>query len=652
MEHLCSARRCPVISRELHRVGLLLLGLLLAAPSPAHARDPGKYASIADDEPSPLPAGASDEDKRLLDELLRQRQLQLEALPGPPPGALFTPGEYEPVEGVLIRWGSFNSLLAEFVVGVTAASENLCTGSATPYACCTGSGAGTCDTPSTQVWISVENASTQASASATLANAGADMSRVEFIVYDSDTVWIRDYGPQYTFENYTRTIIDFTYARPTRPKDDAFNAFLAALWGEPIYDMGIVRAGGNTHVVSTGDAFVSSLALDPDEDGTNEYTEAEIEQVYQDYLGVDVTIYPRIPDSLDSTGHIDMWMLPLSDTDILVSQFPSGVAKTITDAAAVDLQARGYTVWRVPAAFSGGTHYTYTNAAIVNNKVFVPWYSGSSHSARNATALAVFQAAMPDHAVIQVDTSEIIGSSGAIHCVMKQVPAPIAAPEVPGVPLAGRLLLALLLVATGAYLARRRRLAFIVGLLAALLRPAPEAAAREIVRHCEGRYYMASTLLDGLPESSDRPRLYWNFGRFTGAGHCGAAVPDRCRERAKDKLVACFREHWKVRWDRVRPHACTEPGGVQGYAFSDIKSVMEEVVYCSEQSLPHADIVVNLYGFTSGDSGCGTDASRPLAIPDPAEFWHSWPVQADYEMACRELRKRFCPQYAPRRTKP
>ena len=409
------------------RVGSLFLGMLLVVASPAHAVDPEKYVGISDDE-SPVPAQSSNEDKRLLDELLRPQRLQsqAQAAPGPPSGAIRTPSEYEPQEGVLIRWGSFNALLTEFVVGVTAASANYCTGAATPYACCTGSHAGTCDTPSTRVWISVENASTRASANATLAAAGADMSRVAFIVYDGDTVWIRDYGPRYIFEGQTRTIVDFTYARPTRPNDDAFNEALAALWDEPIYDMGIVRADGNLHLVSTGDAFVSSLALDPDEDGTQEYTQAEIEQVYRDYLDLDVTIYPRLPDAIDSTGHIDMWMLPLSDTDILVSQFPSGTAKSITDAAAADLQSRGYTIWRAPAFLSGGTHYTYTNAAIVNNKVFIPWYD--DYPSQNAAALAVYRAAMPDHAIIQVDTSTIIASSGAIHCAMKHVPTALPEP--------------------------------------------------------------------------------------------------------------------------------------------------------------------------------------------------------------------------------
>ncbi len=298
---------------------------------------------------------------------------------------------------MLIRWGSYNALLTEFVVGVTAADTY----------------------PTTKVHVLVEHAAQESNAYAILDGAGAVMSNVEFITYDSDSVWIRDYGPQFTYEDDNRTIIDHTYNRPTRPNDNAFSEFLATLWGEPIYDLGLIRGGGNFQVLSNGEGFSSDLALDPDEDGIDEYTEAEIKQAYVDYMNVDVTLYERLPDSIDATGHIDMWLIPLSETDFIVSEFAGGTGKTITDAGAADLVSRGYNVYRTPAWSTGTAHYTYANAAIVNNKVFIPWYSG--YDTENAIALSTYQTAMPGHTIVQVDTSSIISDAGAIHCVMKHV---------------------------------------------------------------------------------------------------------------------------------------------------------------------------------------------------------------------------------------
>ncbi|GAG14437.1 unnamed protein product, partial [marine sediment metagenome] len=193
-------------------------------------------------------------------------------------------------------------------------------------------------------------------------------------------------------------------------------------WGEKVYkldDLNLEHGGGNFQCVSTGDAFMSTLVLDenPVYDANN------IISIFKEYHNVDVTIYDSLPAGVDATGHIDMWLMSLSDTDILIGEFnPDVSGYDETEDAAADLESRGYTVWRTPSYNSGpdgtgGTHYTYTNAAIVNNKVFIPKYNQSN----DTTALAVFEAAMPDHEIIQVDCSSIIDYAGAIHCVMKHV---------------------------------------------------------------------------------------------------------------------------------------------------------------------------------------------------------------------------------------
>jgi hypothetical protein len=189
------------------------------------------------------------------------------------------------------------------------------------------------------------------------------------------------------------------------------------------------------------------------------------------------------------------------------------------------------------------------------------------------------------------------------------------------------------------------RIATLVTLICVLPNDADPA---DIVRHCDGSYFMVATLVDGSPPPAD---LGWDFGDFSASGHCGSTVPNRCRERARDTLRRCYQAHWQVRWDRVRPNECSEQGGVQRYALTDIKTVMEKEVCCSAASLQHKDIVVNLYGSSRGDRGCGADATARL-IPTMAEGQRSVLVQADYKMDCPELRKQLCPQYAPKRTNP
>ncbi|GAG15586.1 unnamed protein product, partial [marine sediment metagenome] len=97
---------------------------------------------------------------------------------------------------------------------------------------------------------------------------------------------------------------------------------------------------------------------------------------------------------------------------------------TITEAAVSDLTSKGYTVYRTPGWNSGGVHYTYANAVIMNDVVLMPTYNVSQDS----TALAVFQTAFPDRMIVGVDCTSIITAAGAAHCIMDHVPAKVVEP--------------------------------------------------------------------------------------------------------------------------------------------------------------------------------------------------------------------------------
>ena len=320
----------------------------------------------------------------------------------PPGGNLWCAPGYAPTQGALVRWGYFNPLLTEFVVGFAQPEHD------------------------TTAYVLVLNASDQANATATLSAAGADMDYVEFIEYVSDTGWIRDYGPRFIFQDDVRGIVDPIYG-DARPRDDAFPTALGEMWYEPVYDLPVMYSGGNLMVDSDDEAFMTTLVLD-DNPGL---TEEELRGLFRDYMNVELTLYDRLPSSIDLTGHIDMWMILLSDSKAIVSKFshadPDYPGITVTEAGVADLVARGYTAYRTPAYNSGtggynGVHYTYTNAMILNDQVFIPEYGGS-HAADDATALGVYQTALPGYTIHQVDCADAITYAGAIHCLSMHVPA-------------------------------------------------------------------------------------------------------------------------------------------------------------------------------------------------------------------------------------
>lgn len=319
----------------------------------------------------------------------------------PPPAdsngatSVCSPGEYEQLEGLLLAYDSWDlDVVAGIANGVTKAE------------------------PPVTVYMVVESDLQENTTTTAFVNAGANMARVEFIRENIDAVWIRDYGPRFTCDlvkGDVKASVDTRYYS-TRPNDDALPKELAKddRWGHDNYDLNrIMHSGGNMHFFSDNKAFASSLLLD-DNDA---YTEEQLINDFREYKGVDLHLFPRLARQIDGTGHIDMWFLPVDDTTVIIGEFQSGEPKTITDNAALYMQAAGYTVYRVPNWNAKNTHYTYTNAVIANDVVVMSKFN----VARDSEALAEFQKAFPDKTIYQVDSSDIITRSGALHCIAQHV---------------------------------------------------------------------------------------------------------------------------------------------------------------------------------------------------------------------------------------
>ena len=156
-------------------VPILVSVIGLTIPVTAQAGDHSKFADIVDTDPNPLPHWPTPEDKEYIRQLDEQRASRAPeaVIMAAPPGDIWTPGEYEALQGVFVPWepGSYLSLLTEFVVGVTT------------------------DSSGTIAYLIVQDASECPIARATIDGAGGNSARTECLEYNLDTVWIRHYGP-------------------------------------------------------------------------------------------------------------------------------------------------------------------------------------------------------------------------------------------------------------------------------------------------------------------------------------------------------------------------------------------------------------------------------------------------------------------------
>ena len=303
----------------------------------------------------------------------------------PPTGTPRFVAEFEPMQGVMIRYplGIPTSLVAQLA--------NNC-----------------------HVYCIVSN-SQQNSAQSTFQSAGVNMSNVSFVNAQSDSYWVRDYGPWYIFEDRNPAIVDNIYNRP-RPNDDNMSGVFANYFSIPMYGMNLEHTGGNMMEDGRGHGVSDNLVLQ--ENGNNE---DNVRTKMRDYLGIDpyhITIDPQG----DYIAHVDCWGKYLAPDKILIARVPQSNShyndyESVANYFATTDCCWGYPyqVYRVDEP-GGYTLAPYTNSLILNKTVYVPLGTNSTY---NNQALAVYQEAMPGYEIIGVTNNDWgtgWENTDALHC--------------------------------------------------------------------------------------------------------------------------------------------------------------------------------------------------------------------------------------------
>ena len=303
----------------------------------------------------------------------------------PPTGTPRFVGEFEPMQGVMIRYplGIPTSLVVDLA--------NNC-----------------------HVYCIVESYY-QNSAQSSFQNAGVNMSNVTFVNAPSDSYWVRDYGPWYIFEDRHPAIVDNRYNRP-RPNDDNMSQVFANFWNIPMYGMNLQHTGGNMMEDGRGHGVSDELVFQE-----NNNNETNVRNKMRDYLGIDpyhVTIDPQG----DYIAHVDCWGKYLAPDKILIAQLPQSnsqyaLYEQVANYFATTNCCWGYPyhVYRVPEP-GGYTLAPYTNSLILNKSVYVPMGDNSTY---NQGAISVYQEAMPGYNIVPVYNNDwSIGweNTDALHC--------------------------------------------------------------------------------------------------------------------------------------------------------------------------------------------------------------------------------------------
>jgi agmatine/peptidylarginine deiminase len=331
----------------------------------------------------------------------------------PTSGIIESPPEYDPVRGVLFwyNFGHWTEVVIDCVVELTQDSEY-----------------------DEIAYVVVTSESQKSNAISEFSSGGANLDKVEFIIEPGNSIWLRDYGPHFIYQDDAIGIVDSHYY-PNRYLDN----FIPTLIGDnhfimPTYDMGLYYSGGNFQPGPDNTGFVTSLVTN-DNPISQGFDEEFIAELYHTYQGIEeLHILPQLPGNVDGTGHIDMWMYLIDEDTVIISEFKPGSnqqAIQITNNAVDYMENLGFEVYRTPAWNANHpdngypTHWTYTNSFRVNDRIFIPTFGETytDYADEDVQAYNAFSAAVGSGVeIVQINCYPIIWAAGAIHCIVMQVP--------------------------------------------------------------------------------------------------------------------------------------------------------------------------------------------------------------------------------------
>ena len=345
------------------------------------------------------------------------------------------PGEYEPVERLIISW---DDRLSDFLIDIIDAAQS-----------------------EVDITVLLDPGTSVYELDYQLQQIGSDWDMLEVVRVPVESIWVRDFGPIVTRgPQGRRHIIDFAYAADEW--GDAIPAELhRILWPQwRLRSVPIEFEGGNLQSDGHGRCITSAgyISADPverhEEPLTSEVDLPRLRRWLRTELGCK-QLFVLPPILGEPTGHVDMLAQITGPRQVIVGEYDALIdpinAGRLNRAARI-LRRGGFQVRRIPMPpqqipqFSQDpeediepdiVYPSYTNALALNRVVLVPVYDGDE--AFRARALAVFQAAYPGRTVIPIDATGVISLYGAVHCATMTIaantpaPAPTPAPTpVPG----------------------------------------------------------------------------------------------------------------------------------------------------------------------------------------------------------------------------
>lgn len=310
------------------------------------------------------------------------------------------------------------------------------------------------------VHIVAYNQAEQTHISGLLANAGVDMSQVDFTIAETDQFWARDCGPMFVADSEgLPAIIDWGYNGygrmdkfgPDVPedllwempefvreeymgnyvKDDVLSSTIAMAMNVKSVDVnGFILEGGAIETDGRGTIITTESCI-LNENRNPGMTRHEAELYFKKYMGMTNVIWLKgSPDEDITDGHID-GLMRFANANTIVTMTeedyyetydytPKGDYRKVINAKNVD--GERYNIVTLPITEDIvewlGWRANYLNYYAGNKVVLVPVYE----DVMDAEALRILDQIYPDKEIIPINGEILAVIGGGIHCVTQQQP--------------------------------------------------------------------------------------------------------------------------------------------------------------------------------------------------------------------------------------
>lgn len=273
-----------------------------------------------------------------------------------------------------------------------------------------------------------------------LSNAGVPLTHVDFKIYQTNDVWVRDSGPVYVKDKKGQLVIEDWGFNGWGKKADYQNCNLIP--SKIASDQKLVKVDLNSVMINEGGAveidgkgtLLATKSSILNSNRNPDMTQAQAEAIFTKYLGITRFIWLKGKAGLEITDmHIDGFarfgnattLVTMSSDDLLDQEFPE--EDIITLYAATDKSGRSYEIVKLPLTQNNvettygkklGIKGSYVNYYIGNKCVLVPNYNDPN----DAVANKIIQSLYPDRIVVGIDARNLYANGGMIHCVTQQQP--------------------------------------------------------------------------------------------------------------------------------------------------------------------------------------------------------------------------------------